>query len=67
MKTPVIARKYLPLQIPVFPTLTIWLVLDRLQVSGVAQAIIWTLWSVIFLIMIIACFNTEPKHPRDIP
>lgn len=67
MKRPVISRKYLPTGIPVFPTLIIWLMLDRIQPPAMIYGIVWTLWALIFVALTVQCFHDEPTHPSKIP
>ena len=67
MKVPTIARKYLPTGIPVFPTLTIWLMLDRIQPPSVVYGVVWTLWAVVFLLFTVRSFSEYYLHPSKIP
>lgn len=59
----VIARKNLPARIPVFSTVVLWLLLDRLGVRGVWVGVIWTLWGVWVLIAVFVFFM---QHETDI-
>lgn len=67
MKYPVIDRKYLPSTLPVFPTLTIWLMLDKIQPPAMIYGVVWTLWGLIFLAVTIRAFSEETTHPSKIP
>ncbi len=67
MKYPVISRIYIPSTLPVFPTITLWLLMDRLQAAPVVQAVVWTVWGLIFLAITIRAFSEETMHPSKIP
>jgi len=45
----VIARKNLPVRLPLFPTITLWLLLDKLQSPGYVWGIVGTLMALIWI------------------
>ena len=67
MSIHVISRKYLPSGIPIFPTMTLWLLLDRLQPPGWVLGAAWTVWGIIALTLTIHTFAEKHEHPLDIP
>ena len=58
MKT--IDRKNLPPTAPVMPTITWWLLLDRIGVGDVAWGVFYTLAVVIWAASIYALYTAEP-------
>ena len=54
-----IAYKNLPATWPITPTITLWLLLDRLGVGDVAWGVFYTLAAIIWVIVAVAVFNTE--------
>ncbi len=54
-----IAYKNLPVRYPIVPTLAWWLLLDRLDVGGVAWGVFYTVSAIIWAIIILAVFKTK--------
>lgn len=67
MKRHVIARKYLPANFPLFPTITLWLLADRLQMPATAQAVMWTVWAFFCSAWVYTGFTEKTVHPSEIP
>lgn len=56
-KTEVIRWKNLPVKFPTWQTAVIWLLMDRLNASDTVTAVVWTLWSIIWLLLICEFFS----------
>lgn len=54
-----IAYKNLPPNWPITPTITLWLLLDRLGVGDVAWGVFYTLTAIFWVLIAVAVFNTE--------
>ncbi len=52
-----IAMKNLPARLPIFPSITAWLLLDRLQAPGYAYGITFTLLGIVAVGAIISMIN----------
>jgi len=50
----------------VFPTCTIWLMLDRLNATGAVCGVVWTLFSLLVLIGLFEGINEEWVHPNKL-
>lgn len=61
----VIDQKNLPVKLPVFPTATAWLLLDRFQAPGWVQGCVYTLFGLIWLASIIAVWKQQPTNIFD--
>ena len=57
MKT--IARKNIPPSAPVIPTIAWWLLLDRLDVGGVAWGVFYTVAAIVWAASIFSAFKAE--------
>jgi len=60
MKTKKIMVSNLYTNLPITPGITLWLLLDRLNASGVTWGIYWTLIVIIFIAVLTQIFTTEP-------
>lgn len=65
MKRRVVAPKHLPIRLPVFQTVTLWLLLDRLGVTGAWLGVIWTLWALLVLLAIVGMVTDEYADPFE--
>ena len=54
-----IAYKNLPAKWPIVPTITFWLLLDKIGVGDVAWGVFYTLAAIIWVIIAVAVFTTE--------
>lgn len=59
MKQKVISRKLLPAHIPVWPSVTLYLLLDKLSVPEWVWASVGTLWGLIVIMLIVAMITQE--------
>ena len=57
-----ISYKNLPATWPITPTITFWLLLDRLGVGDVTWGVFYTLAAIIWVIIAVVVFNTEQVH-----
>ena len=57
MKT--LARKNLPVSSPILPTLAWWLLLDRLEVSGVVWGVAYSVAALVWAVNLYTLFKTE--------
>ena len=57
MKT--LARKNLPVSAPILPTLAWWLLLDRLEVSGVVWGVAYSVAALVWAVNLYTLFKTE--------
>ncbi len=62
-RKPCVNRANLPTTLPIWPTITLWLLLDRLAAPGWVLGVVWTLWTVIFLICFFSLFTDKPRTP----
>lgn len=60
MKQRVVMFKNLPSRPPVFQSITMWLLLDRTQASGVWWGVSATLFAVVWIGWIVAQFTEQP-------
>jgi len=63
MSTKVIARKHLPAEIPVIPTLVWYLFLDRLHAPGWAWGAIGVLLLISWIVNIVRMATQEERSP----
>jgi uncharacterized membrane protein len=57
----VIGRSCLPVRLPLFHGITLWLLLDRLGANGITFGIVGTLWGLLFLVAVIEWIHTEER------
>lgn len=55
------------MRIPLIPTCVVWLMLDRLQISGVLCGVLWTIWAVICIAVMMQPFYENWLHPAHLP
>lgn len=60
----VVGHSSLPVRLPLWPGLVLWLFLDRLQANGIAWGIVGTLWGLWFLMALTEWLKTD-EH--DLP
>ena len=53
-------------RIPTVTGCVIWLMLDRLQASGLVCGIAWTVFAVLALGLMLAPFGEDWVHPKDV-
>jgi hypothetical protein len=41
-----------PPTLPIFSTATVWLIVDRLQLTGVTLGVVWTVWGILLLLWV---------------
>jgi hypothetical protein len=69
MKMPqfkVVHRKNLPASLPIFPTMTFWLILDRLHAPQWLWGVIGTILVLVWILRVIAILHTEMVELDDI-
>lgn len=54
-------------KLPVWTTCIVWLMIDRLQPSGVVTGVIWTIYGFLALGMMVAPFTQTWYHPTELP
>jgi hypothetical protein len=64
-KNRVIARKHIQTRLPLPQTLLLWLLLDRLGVSGFWLGAIWAIWALIVVASFVAFVHEEPVDPFE--
>jgi hypothetical protein len=64
-KRRVISRSSLPTHLPISETAVVWLILDRAGASGVAQGVVWTLLSIVWLAAIVLLLSEEQVDILD--
>ena len=63
-KKRVVAPSSLPTRIPLWPTIVIYLLLEKLQATGVVQGIVYTL---LVIWWVVAIYNSNREESRDVP
>ena len=63
-KKRVVAPSSLPTRISLWPTIVIYLLLEKLQATGVVQGIVYTLLVVWWILVI---YNSNREESRDVP
>ena len=63
-KKRVVAPSSLPTRIPLWPTIVIYLLLEKLQATGLVQGIVYTLLVVWWILVI---YNSNREESRDVP
>ena len=67
MKTmKVIDRKYLPGKYPIWPSVTLWLLMDRLHANQLAWGIVGTIWAIIWVLAITVSIKEKSVHPTEL-
>lgn len=56
----VISANQLPIRVPVFQTMTLWLFLDRLQPSLLVWGVVGTLWCIAMIGALVLVFTQKP-------
>lgn len=54
-----IAYRNLPATWPITPTITFWLLLDKIGVGGVAWGVFYTLAAIVWVLVAVIVFATE--------
>jgi hypothetical protein len=62
----VIANEYMPVRLPVIPTVALWLLLDRLAVPGWAWGVFWTVFAFLWFSSTLGLWFQREKHPSEI-
>lgn len=63
-KRTVISHHSLPTKPPIWPTITLWLLMDRLGAEGWVAGVVWTLWG---LLCLSAIGNILKERQVDVP
>lgn len=63
-KKRVVALSSLPTRIPLWPTIVIYLLLEKLQATGLVQGIVYTL---LVIWWVVAIYNLNREESRDVP
>lgn len=64
-----IAPKYIGTQfrLPLFSGCVVWLMIDRINPSGVVTGVVWTVFGVLALCSMVAPFTEDWVHPAELP
>ena len=64
MKRPVIANRALPTRVPFWQTITMWLLMDRFNVDGWQAGIVWTIWTLAYLVCWVGSLTEREVMPQ---
>lgn len=66
MSRDVIARKYLPTQLPSTLTFLNWFFMDRYHAPGWLQGVVWTMLALIWIACVVTMFKEKYVKPSEI-
>lgn len=62
----VVSNKNLPMRLPIFPTITLWLLLDRLDAAVWVWSVVGTLWVILWIVAAITCWLQELTELKEL-